>query len=161
MLTTGNDHKYVAAAPVQSSLCEVVKLAQMELQGLLTRQEEITRLIRNLRLVVGGLEAVPGQPVFDGATTRRFAGKSSSHERGRSSRAHSSLRRACRIALMEAEGTASPKEIYCRVVRRGSFSFANSDFSIPEIVQALIAMTYDGEVRCLEEGQGCRWCLVI
>jgi hypothetical protein len=161
MLASGNDHKYVAAAPIQSSICEVVKLAQTELQDLLTRREEITRRIPSIHQVVGGLEAVPSQPALDRSITKGFAVGSHTYTRDSSTQPYLNLRRACRIALMEAEGTASPKEIYCRIVRRGSFSFVNPESSIPEIVRALIAMTHSGEARCLEDTQGFRWCLEI
>jgi hypothetical protein len=62
---------------------------------------------------------------------------------------------------MEADGIASPKEIYRRITRRDSFSFANSEVAIPAIVAALDAMTNDGEVRRSGDGQGCRWSLVL
>ncbi len=94
MLASGNDHKYVAAAPVQSSICEVVKLVQTELQDLLTWREEVTRRIRNLRQVADALEAVPRQLALDGTTTERFADRS--RPQVRSNQSHLRLMRICR-----------------------------------------------------------------
>jgi hypothetical protein len=161
MLASGNNHKYVAAAPIQNSLGEVVKLAQTQLHDLLTRREEIGRRIRNLRQAVGGLESVPSEPALDRAIIRGLAVGSRSHTRGRSNQACLNLKRACRIALMEVGETASPEEIHSRIVRRGSFTFGDADFALPAIVRALHAMAYAREVRRLEDSQGCRWYLVV
>ncbi len=160
MLASTDDDNYAGTVPVESSIREVMKLTQAELRDLLARREEIAWRIRHLRQVADGVESVPSQPAFDRTTSERFAGRSLPQVRRGSNRAQLRLTRACRIALME-ERTASPKEIYCRIVRRGSFSFANSEFAIPAIVGVLNAMTDDGEVRCFEDGQGCRWSLVL
>jgi hypothetical protein len=68
---------------------------------------------------------------------------------------------AYRIALMEAQATASPREIYCRIVRQDFFHLRNSECAIPAFVGVLNAMTYDGEVRRLQNRQSCRWYLVL
>jgi len=60
------------------------------------------------------------------------------------------LRRACRIALLEAGGGASLDEIRILIVRRGSFAFMESGPSDSVILQTLIRMRARGEVRCLE-----------
>jgi hypothetical protein len=161
MLASGNDHKYVAAAPIQSSICEVVKLAQTELQDLLTRREEITRRIRSIHQVVGGLEAVPSQPALGRSITKGFAVGSHTYTRDSSTQAYLNLRRACRIALMEAEGTASPKEIYCRIVPWDFFHLRHSECATQAFVGVLNAVTYDGEVRRWQNRQSFRWYSVL
>jgi hypothetical protein len=60
------------------------------------------------------------------------------------------LRRACRIAILEAGGMASLEEIRVLIARRGSFAFVESDPSDSVILQTLIRMRVSGEVRCLE-----------
>ena len=60
------------------------------------------------------------------------------------------MRRACRIALMEAGGAASLDEIRALIIRRGSFAFLESGSSDSEILQTLIRMGVSGEVRCLQ-----------
>jgi hypothetical protein len=161
MLVPGNNHEQVAAAPIQNSLGEVVKLAQTQLHELVTQREEITRRIRNLRQAVNGLESGPSEPGLDRSIIKGLAVGSRSHTRGRSKQPYLNLKRACRIALMEVGETASPEEIHSRIVRRGSFTFGDADFALPAIVRALNAMAYAREVRRLEDSQGCRWYLVV
>ncbi len=60
------------------------------------------------------------------------------------------LRRACRIAILEAGGVASLDEIRALIARRGSFAFVESGPSDWVILQTLIRMRVSGEVRCLE-----------
>jgi len=60
------------------------------------------------------------------------------------------LRRACRIAILEAGGLASLDEIRALIARRGSFAFVESGPSDWVILQTLIRMRVSGEVRCLE-----------
>jgi len=67
------------------------------------------------------------------------------------------LSRACRIALMEAGGAASLAEIRARIVRRGSFSFADSALANTAMLRTLHAMSDAGEIRRLEEGPPSRW----
>ena len=61
------------------------------------------------------------------------------------------MQRACRIALMEAGGTASLAEIRALIVRRGSFAFSASDSFHSAILQTLTHMGVSGEVRCLKD----------
>jgi hypothetical protein len=161
---------------MQRSIFEVTKIAHTELLQLLARREEIAGRIRSVRQVIDGSEVFANQPASAGNTARRSAGRACSviqtrsnqtelkqlkPKPTRSSRVHAILRRACRIALMEGQETASPKEIYDRITRRGSFSFVNSESAISSVVWMLNAMTDDGEVTRLEDGQTPRWCLAL
>jgi hypothetical protein len=49
----------------------------------------------------------------------------------------SRLHRACRIALLEAGGKATPEEIYLRILRRGSFSFRYRESPVAAIARVL------------------------
>src|SRR5579872_143299 len=102
-------------SPSQLSVSEVVRLAEMQLQQLISRQEEITRRIQHLRVIVG-----TPRPLQDQPHGRR------SCPRERSTHTNRSLLRACRIALLEVEGPASAEEIHSRILRRGSFLFRGS-----------------------------------
>lgn len=55
------------------------------------------------------------------------------------------LERACRIALMEAEGPASVETIYDRIVRRGSLLFFGYKRPLRAIATAMSALVKRGE----------------
>jgi len=154
MLAVDDD---VGIASAHRSIYEVVKVAEAELRLLLARRNDVTWRIRNLRRVVSGLETSANQLAFAGIPAERFDGRRHSLLRSPSNQPYLKLRRACRIALMEGEETASPLEIYSRIVRRSSFSFVNSDSAVSSIVEMLNSMTDDGEVGRLEDCQGRRW----
>jgi hypothetical protein len=151
----------VGHASVRSSIFEVVKVAQTELRQLLARREEVTWRIRNLRQVVDGLKTFADQPAPARNTAGHLASRPCSLLQSNPNQPHLSLRRACRIALMEGEGTTSALEIYSRIARRGSLSFVNSEFAVSSIVGMLNSMTDDGEVGCLEDCQGRRWYRIL
>jgi hypothetical protein len=67
------------------------------------------------------------------------------------------LRRACRIALLEAGGGASLDEIRALIGRRGSCAFVESGPSDSVILRTLIRMRVSGEVRCLENHPRPKW----
>jgi hypothetical protein len=68
---------------------------------------------------------------------------------GRTRHPRPALTRACRIALLEAGGTASPDEIRRLIVRRGSFSFSFAAHGSADavIVRTLELMVRSGEAR--------------
>jgi len=57
------------------------------------------------------------------------------------------LHRACRIALMETAEPSTTREIYSRIVRRGSFAFDRSGNAIAEIDRVLSLMSKTGEAE--------------
>jgi hypothetical protein len=65
------------------------------------------------------------------------------------------LRRACRIALMEAGRPASAADILKRIRKRGSYSFSVAIDAMQAIVRELNFMAAHGEV-CCHDGQGNR-----
>jgi hypothetical protein len=163
----------------QSSVFEVVKLVDTELHDLLARREEINSRIQNLHQVMYGLremvkypefgELKPNSTEFSNASGRAVRTCSSaihsdcvgpgvrSQNRCESGKAYLRLIRACRIALIESEGTASVNEIYSRIVRRGSFSFLSFEFAAPMLLHALHVMTVQGEIRCVKDGPHQCW----
>src|SRR5216683_6360470 len=52
---------------------------------------------------------------------------------------------------------ASVKEIYSRIVRRGSFWFDSPRLAHPLVARALNIMTEEGEIRCFKNDTLWRW----
>jgi hypothetical protein len=67
------------------------------------------------------------------------------------------LRRACRIALMEADQPQGAREVLLRVMKRGSYSFSGQAGAIEAIARELNQMVSNGEARRHEIGQSPRW----
>jgi predicted nucleic acid-binding protein len=165
----------------ENSVSEVLKMANAELRELCAHYKTITQRIRRLRIVVEALGEL-GSP----SAASEMGQKGPSLERGphsssgtvsrsrdsfresnqsqavkdeaeRSLRRNSDLRRACRIALMETSEAVSRQEVYERIVRRGSFSFADTQIAASSILKELNALTERGELRCFEGSSGLLW----
>jgi hypothetical protein len=154
------------------SAVELTALLQNELSRLSMEDLAITQVIRSFNLLLQELKRAAsgklprhldaewrfsndaGQPI-------RQAGKdeiATKHGRPRAAGLwDQGLRRACRIALMEADEPASAEEIYSRILRRESFTFNSSDGAIAAIARALEAMASDGETSILTDGLPHRW----
>src|SRR5271169_4744078 len=136
-----------------NAVSETVRRVNAQALALLTRRAEINRRIQSLHRVVQGLRDLATSTLRDARDTaperamdplhteqtRRTHGpgdNSSPLEQGivgrqsqlpvQSGLTAPGLSRACRIALMEAEGAASLDEIRSRIARRGSFTFSHS-----------------------------------
>lgn len=166
-----------AATP--DSLSALVTQIQAELHWLMARREALVRRIRSLHQVMRGLREIAspaafdhlcadlssptgyeavGEPFLDNRTPAVRSGRHQrSGDRCQSSCGSLGLERACRIALMEADAAASLEEIYARIVRRGSFSFANFDGANPALVRVLSVMAEYGEIRLWKGGPCRRW----
>jgi hypothetical protein len=167
---SNNHHEgELGAAAISGSLSAVVTQLRAELNHLVTHDDELRQRIRYVHGVLRGLQHLskitsaanlcpPAQhPPADGTIAGR-----SSHERPEATRRRSSqpsitLQRACRIALMELANPISLEEIYARIVRRGSFSFANPLYATRSLIPVLRAMIRNGEVRCLKIGPCWLW----
>ena len=70
------------------------------------------------------------------------------------------LRRACRIALVEADEPASAEAIYDRIARRGSLSFAQYKLPLRAIRMVLNSMASRGEASRVDIAgrRFWRWC---
>jgi len=136
----------VGANSTPSPLNEIVELLQTELDELLQQKARIRQQMRNLRRRVSILRA----------NNKRTARRSRSRDLRAASlnERHllSELARACRIAFLELDGTATPEELYSAIVRRASFSFSLlQGNAIVAIERALSSMAQPGEsVRGLE-----------
>jgi len=127
----------------------VVQRAYVELQQLFEQRRAIKRRMKSLRQALRGLQqgvggaaqssdavAVSAEP-RDATTTPDLRCNSRSEH---SPRGGSRLQRACRIALLEAGGTASAEEIYLRILRRGSFSFRYRESPVIAIARVLTTL---------------------
>jgi hypothetical protein len=74
-----------------------------------------------------------------------------------SERRNPALSRACRIALLENSAFISEKEIYSRIVRRGSFAFTNAHLAAAAVAYELNTLIERGQARCIEMGNERRW----
>jgi len=81
--------------------------------------------------------------------------------RSHSQRQNPALSRACRIALLEDSALMSEKEIYSRIVRRGSFTFTNSHLAAVAVTYELNTLIEKGQARCIGMGNERRWQRVI
>lgn len=139
----------------ETRVSETVKRVNAKALDLLNRQTEINRRIRYLRQVMRGLQDLKGRPALNRPTTSvQSVGPVAPVRRNHRA---DGLTRACRIALMEVAGAASLEEIRSRIIRRGSFSFADFGFANAAMIRTLNTMTDNGEIRCLENGPECRW----
>ena len=172
----------VVFAESPDSVPAVMELLRAELDGLLARREEIRERIHNLHQVIYGLQEIGRldtddlrsgslQPASRRITSHRNSsgiavdahatGELPSCVRSNTKYAHPALRRACRIALLEGQAAASVKEIYSRIVRRGSFPFDRLRLAHPLVAWALNIMTEEGEIRCFKNVTPWRWQRII
>jgi hypothetical protein len=175
---SGNHRSQMQPATTSGSVSALVAHLQTELRSLVTRRKDLVRRIRNVHQVKRGLREISiptgfthlcAEPLSPGAHTSVTAFAANRTVTGKPGRdlqssmqckadcVSLSLQRACRIALLEAEGPASLEEICTRILRRGSFSFANLGCANLALVQVLNAMTECGEVHLLEGARGWRW----
>jgi hypothetical protein len=159
------------------SVIETVKRVSDEALGLLDRRSEINRRIRELHQLLHGLNDLSASaPRFANANNRSPRREQLTDERPhngsrregvafspacRNSRTpkhpHVRLRRACRIALLEAGGAASLEEIRALIVRRGSFAWLEPDSSCSAILHTLQQLRASGEIRCVKSNPQPVW----
>jgi hypothetical protein len=177
-METAPSNDSLTLAGFQGSVSAVVELMQTELDSLQARREEIRERIRNLHHVIYGLQEIGGPESDDvlaeslnpggrrgtnrqnrstTAIDQHAAGEWRSCVRGHTGYTHPALKRACRIALLEGEPAASVKEIYSRIVRRGSFQFDTPRLAHLLVARALNVMTEKGEIRCFKNDTLWRW----
>ena len=181
MRLSGCPDDQVVYADTQVSISEVTKLIQAELYGLLERRRQIRRRARELSRGWVGLQEGVGRPAVNNVSTEsqlpatRRSKRESQASNGAAAldgdspgpdvlcqqdQASDALRRACRIALLEAGRATCPEEIYSRIARRGSFRFTNHKYAIAAIVRMLKVMGKDGEINSVDGVPALRWELI-
>ena len=159
----------------RDAVYETVNRISAEALSLLAQRSEINRQIRALQQFLHSLGAPTTktpQHMRSGAETEWSPGENGSLSRrtsphGRSRSRHltkhvvARLRRACRIALLEAGGIASLDEIRILIARRGSFVFVGPGSSNSALLRTLIQMGLSGEVRCLANHPESVWAQIV
>ncbi len=114
---------------------------------------QLTKRIRTVRSTMAALHnlqhahpASYGQ--FDPTTAKRTRAE---HE------ADQELRRACRIAMLESVEGLTKEEVLARIVRRGSYRFADIASAKAAVRRELNAMVKDGELECETDEFGSKW----
>ncbi|MGA8429530.1 MAG: hypothetical protein WB729_06890 [Candidatus Sulfotelmatobacter sp.] len=166
----------ISPAVIESAVSETVKRMNASAHDLMLRRAEINRRIHRIQRVMEGLRALAVSQTWIGSDARPAEPK---HEvngfgphdsiRARANEAaldltlldgakhrEPGLSRACRIALLESS-TATLEEIRERIVRRGSFSFADSASADAGLIRTLNFMVEIGEVRCVAIANQKRW----
>lgn len=162
-----NRRGHIESGAISQSVPALVVELQAELRNLMTRKKEIRWRIHNVRSVMRGLQEMAATPALSDFSAQRSSLPGVSPQAvppvrdGANSSApnpaRDSLQRACRIALLESESAASLEEIYTRVVRRGSVSFASPQGARKILLRVLNVMFQDGEVLLVKTGPGPRW----
>lgn len=152
---------------IGDSLSAVVELVGYELRELDLRREEVTRRIRNLYAAIAALKKcsrLPDEEGFNDSSrvvepplARRRVFARIQHSKQAWDKQNLSLRRACRIALLETEEAIPAKEIRARIVRRGSYAFMEPNCAVTSILAELNRMAKDGEVCYSGADHDCRW----
>ena len=166
----------LSPAAIESAVSETVKRMNASAHDLMVRRAEINRRIHRIQRVMEGLRSLALSQTSIRSDARlpqakhevnRFGPHDSirKHANGGAQnrqlldgakRTEPGLSRACRIALLESS-TASLEEIRERILRRGSFSFAESASADAAIIHALDFMVEIGEIRCVEIANERRW----
>ena len=145
---------------LQPPVGEILDTASLELRELQGRLRQLTQRIRTLRralVVLQDLQSACGtQPQ---PTSKSSAeGNSSSLEcQDVVFQRDPALRRACRIALLEATEEISEEEILERINRRGSYSFPDQASARVAIASELEAMSKTREAARVRDSSGSKW----
>ena len=144
------DHQ---SASVESPVLEVLRAAGHELRELRDRQVQVTKRIRTLRSTMAALQNLqhgqhaPSNEV-ESSSRKPLVSPCESDEE---------LRRACRIAMLESAEGLTKDEVFARIVRRGSYHFADIVSAKAALRVELNAMVRDGELECETDESGSKW----
>jgi hypothetical protein len=151
---------------------EMVRRAETKLSILHSRKTQICRRIQALHHLSRTVAAAHTAPafedlVFDVTTPRHeeqastiFENPSSTSETNENAlreSGSSSLRRACRIALMECDQAEFTTQILQRIARRGAISINVHADSVHEVTAELNRMVADGEAITFGAKDTQRW----
>jgi hypothetical protein len=166
------------AVAYEIAVSETVKQVSAEALELLTRRKQLNQRILRIRRTMRGLGNLATKAIVGNSApttqaraaerdqlrnhtipSRRTGGQMDSSLPGWSRSLKVALTRACRIALLEAGGTASTDDIRRLIVRRGSFTFPLATYEAADaaIIRTLKAMTHSGEVRGLAHVSESLW----
>lgn len=151
------------APELHSSLRGVVKALQHEIDELVPQKIAVATRIRNLRQQLRQKQVSRHKSLVSGKIGLNLRNRRRSHiatiDRSRETMnfSHDNLKRACRIALMEAGGAANAERIYSLIVRRGSFVFGNPyERALHSVISTLNIMHEAGELSLATDDQTSR-----
>jgi hypothetical protein len=140
------------------SLNSIVVELQAELDETLQQKASIKLRMRNLRRHLGMLQARAYSKSTSRGKSRRSQNAAAHAQARERCRLQENLWRACRIAFLELEGTATSEELYYAILRRGSFSFTTSGAdAVTDIVRTLTSVASSGEVVSSTNNSERRW----
>lgn len=150
--------------PSTDAARRLINSMQAELDKLTERKAQLRRRMRGLRRM---LKVFPAKPARNLASEpdclkprqpRRLRQTLKRAEGRESRQLCDKLKRACRIAFLEAGGTATPDEICSSIMRRNSFSFTSADEPpAVVIIRILNLMSQTGETQCVSSDQYSFW----
>jgi|SRR5579862_990641 len=138
---------------IQGSAREVIRIARKLLAELRTQNDLIQKRIHVLKKVVTGLNALQVARSLD-SPHHKVSGYPSNRKIAKN------LRRACRIALMEADGAEDVEQLINRIKRRGSYEFPSPADPTELVSRQLRLMLSRGEVSHHPAERGSVWQLV-
>ena len=154
-MATGTNFEDLSGATMET-IRNLVNQAERKLEDLQERRATLRKRIQALRLL-GKAFAGPGERAPEAADRHTRTMEPTEAENPRAERkAPNSLRRACRIALMESEQPQSDAQILERIRNRQSAAFAGSD-PLNAVVSELDKMVSEGESQLVGSGVLRRW----
>ena len=145
-------------------IADIVQRAEAKLVLLQAKSEHIRSRMQALRYLANHAEECVDDIARKKYTTAPISRGHHAHDAITRSRysphiseSQSRLRRACRIALLEIQRPQTCMEIYERIKRRGSWSFASCTDALEVIAIQLHAMVEDAEILCCVVGGETRW----
>jgi hypothetical protein len=137
---------------------DLVRRAESKLAELEARKQYLRRRVQALRfLATHGAQKRPAKRPHNLASDQVSPAHDlnrSEHEVQRalsdrdSGAGTTTLRRACRIALMESDEPQTSEQIYQRICKRGSLSFQRSMDALPVLSAELDLMAKESEITC-------------
>jgi hypothetical protein len=165
--------------PIPPAVRALVDQAEKEFKDLVVCRDEIswriTKLSRAIRELGGVLNhkrkytfPLPIRPTLkesfiandcadEPSTNHEPAHQVPSSEQNGTNLTDVQVRRACRIALMEACAPASLHELYDRIQRRGSCDFRGCRYPMAVLRRALQHLESEGEAQVIHGGDGVCW----
>ncbi len=141
--------------PAGSTLLrEFVRVAEAKLGQLHARKEHLCRRLQALRYLAShagekhsrGTRSQGSCPIPIRKSANGTVSESTTPPQAFEKK--SKLRRACRIALMEDDHFQNSAQVYERIQKRGSMSFAGYDNPLQALAIELQAMVADSEILC-------------
>lgn len=138
----------------------IVDTMQKELDDLIRQKRNIRRQMRSLKRSLHRFPSGSGSAGRSGTAlkSQQFSSKAGRPRGRKFERLQFELKRACRIAFMDAGGVATPDQICCSITRRGSFSFINLRENPTEMIVCILnLMAETGEVQPMSSDPRSGW----